>query len=237
MKKMWWRLSLLGLIGVTSLLLLPVERLVSAPIDPMLLRLLLTIQPGLLTLGAAALGAWAAPKVGLDAPAVRAWAERRPVLPVLRGQLAPAVAVGMAVAAIIVGYGELLRAEGLSDQMSRLEAPLVTRLLYGGVTEEVLTRWGLMSFFVWGAWRLSRRGAAVPDWCHWAGALAAASLFAAGHLPLLNRLMADAPDWLVAAVLIGNAVPGLLFGWLYWRRGLERRSSATDLRTFFPPRS
>ena len=221
MKGIWWRLSLLGFVGVASIVLIPLERLVSAPIDPMLLRLLSTIQPAVLTLALAGLGAWAAPKVGLDAPAVRAWAERRSVMPILRGQLPAALAVGLAVAAIILGYNELLRVQGLSEQLSRLEAPLLTRLLYGGITEEILTRWGLMSFFVWAAWRLGGRGEPVPSWCYWAGAAVAALLFAVGHLPLLNHLLADPPAWLLAAVLTGNAVPGLLFGWLYWRRGLE----------------
>ncbi|HZF93435.1 MAG TPA: CPBP family glutamic-type intramembrane protease [Allosphingosinicella sp.] len=221
MKTIWWRLSLLGLAGVASLLLMPLERLVAVPIDPMLLRLISAVQPALLTVAAAALGAWAAPKVGLDAPAVRAWAEGRPVLPVLRGRLAMALAVGALAGVMILGFGELLRVQGLGQQMARMEVPLVTRLLYGGVTEEVLTRWGLMSLFVWSAWRLAGRGAAVAAWCYWAGGLAAALLFAAGHLPMLSLLVADPPGWLVAAILVGNTVPGLLFGWLYWRRGLE----------------
>jgi membrane protease YdiL (CAAX protease family) len=48
----------------------------------------------------------------------------------------------------------------------------------------------------------------------------AALLFGAGHLP------AAAPVWpltgmVVLRTLLLNAVAGLAFGWLYWRRGLE----------------
>ena len=125
------------------------------------------------------------------------------------------------VALILLGFAELLRVGGVAGQLARFETPLLTRLLYGGVTEELLTRWGLMSFFVWVAWRIARRPGAVPRWCYWAGALVAALLFAAGHVPLLTHLVPGASAWLIAAVMIGNTVPGLIFGWLFWRRGLE----------------
>src|SRR4249919_3665205 len=83
----WWRLSLLGLVGVASMLLAPLERFIPLQAAPILVRLLALIQPSLLVLALAALGVWAAPKVGLDAPVVRAWAERRPILAPLRRQL------------------------------------------------------------------------------------------------------------------------------------------------------
>jgi hypothetical protein len=221
MRRIWWRLSLLGLAGLASLLLIPLERLVTVPIGPMLLRLLSTIQPALLVLGFTAIGAWAAPKVGLDAPAVRAWSDHRPVLPILRRQFPAAAAVALAVAAILIGYGAFVRGQEWGGSLLGFEVPLVTRLLYGGLAEELLTRWGLMSMLVWVAWRLGGRHEAVPAWCYWTGATFAALLFAAGHLPLLYRLLPDPPVGLLAGVLVGNTVPGLLFGWLFWRRGLE----------------
>ena len=50
--------------------------------------------------------------------------------------------------------------------------------------------------------------------------LGAALLFGAGHLP------AAAQVWpldaiVVARVLLLNALAGVVFGWLYWKRGLE----------------
>lgn len=49
----------------------------------------------------------------------------------------------------------------------------------------------------------------------------AAALFAAGHLPFLFTIAAQPRPALVLAVLTGNFIPGLIFGWLFWRRGLE----------------
>ena len=226
MRGMWWRLSLLGLVGVASLLLVPMEELIPVDIDPVMIRLAATIQPALFVLAFAAIGVWAAPRVGLDAPAIRAWAESRSVWPALRPQLPAAVGVGLVVAFILLGYVWALPSTGVGETLLRFAPPLAARLLYGGLTEELLMRWGLMSLLVWIAWRLAGRTAPVPAWCYRAGVTLAALLFAVGHLPALFLLAPDAPSSLVLMVLACNFVPGLLFGWLFWRRGLEAAMAA-----------
>ncbi|HEY5721275.1 MAG TPA: CPBP family intramembrane glutamic endopeptidase [Allosphingosinicella sp.] len=231
---MWWRLSLLGLIGTASMLLAPLERVIPIEMPAMIVRLVSIIQPSVLVLVFVALGLWVGPRLGLDSPVVRAWAERRPILPALRPQLSPAMLGGGAVAAVLVLFWLGVNAmPGAADKLSILEIPLVTKLLYGGIVEELLLRWGLMSLFAWAAWRLARRPAAVPAWCIWSAIVAAAILFAAGHLPMLYLLMPDPPQTLVAMVLVGNSLPGMLFGWLFWRRGLEAAMIAHALAHLF----
>jgi membrane protease YdiL (CAAX protease family) len=44
-------------------------------------------------------------------------------------------------------------------------------------------------------------------------------LFGAIHLPQAFAFF-GASLALVAFVLVGNGLPGLIFGWLYWRKGL-----------------
>ena len=47
----------------------------------------------------------------------------------------------------------------------------------------------------------------------------AAALFGAVHIP--QAVVLVGPSALVVAfALLGNGVPGVVFGWLYWRRGL-----------------
>lgn len=223
-----WRFALtlwaLGVAAALSLLAAPMETLQPASMhfSPLAFRALSLVNPLVIVTAMVALGCWLAPKVGLDAPLIRAAIERRPILPVLRRQAGPAVVVGILTALVLLGYGWLTApwfaaAKDLPD----LAMPLVTKLLYGGVVEELMTRWGLMSLFVWVAWRLGGRAQPVPRWAYPAGAGAAALLFAAGHLPLLYAIMPAPPARMIVAVLIGNAIPGLLFGWLFWRRGLE----------------
>ena len=221
MMAMWWRLTLLGMIGAASLALVDFGQFGEAALDPALLRLVATLQPAVLVALCVALGLWAAPKVGLDAPAVRAWAERRPVLPALYPQLAPAALGGLAIAVMLVGFWSAVRAQDFAAPVLAFELPLATKLLYGGIVEELLLRWGLMSLFVWIAWRAGGAARPVPAWALWSGLVASSLLFAVGHLPALYFLLPDPPGWFVGLALIANFIPGMLFGWLYWRRGLE----------------
>lgn len=230
------RLTLLGALGVASLLLVPLERVLPLALPAILVRLLGTLQPAILMIAFTALGAWLAPKVGLDAPLVRAGVENRPVRPILRSQLPAAVLAGLLMAAVILlydaRYASMLVARD-SSPLADLELPLITRALYGGIVEELMLRWGVMSLLVWLAWKMSRAREAVPLWCYWFGMALAALLFAAGHLPLLFSLQDSPSAELVGAVLIGNSIGGMLFGWLFWRKGLEAAMMAHALSHVF----
>jgi membrane protease YdiL (CAAX protease family) len=53
----------------------------------------------------------------------------------------------------------------------------------------------------------------------WTANVLAALLFGALHLPQAAVFLSlTAP--VVALTLAGNGVPGIVFGWLFWRRGL-----------------
>jgi hypothetical protein len=41
------------------------------------------------------------------------------------------------------------------------------------------------------------------------------------HLPFLYGVISDPPVWLPLAALAVNGVAGVVFGWLFWRLGLE----------------
>ena len=64
------------------------------------------------------------------------------------------------------------------------------------------------------------RKAAPPAAVYWVAIAISALLFGAGHLP------AAAHVWGLDAIVVFrtvalNAIAGLFFGWLYWKRGLE----------------
>src|SRR5262249_9684302 len=87
-----------------------------------------------------------------------------------------------------------------------------------GFREECWCRLGLMTFFAWVGVKVTRRsppGAAVI----WVADALASLLVGAMHLPQAAGLIGlTAP--VVTFVLVGNGLPGLVFGWLYWRKGL-----------------
>jgi membrane protease YdiL (CAAX protease family) len=79
-----------------------------------------------------------------------------------------------------------------------------------------------MTALVWLAWRFlqHRRGAPRVGYV-WLAIAVSAVLFGAGHLPAASALVGALDMNVVAFVMGANAVFGLLFGYLFWRFGLE----------------
>jgi membrane protease YdiL (CAAX protease family) len=95
-------------------------------------------------------------------------------------------------------------------------------VLYGGVTEELLLRWGLMTVLVWLTWRFLQRRSGTPQPIYiWLAIVVSALLFGAGHLPATAMQVGELTGYAVLFVIGVNATFGLLFGYLYWRYGLE----------------
>jgi membrane protease YdiL (CAAX protease family) len=110
----------------------------------------------------------------------------------------------------------------VADLQDRFAIPIVARVLYGGITEELLLRWGLMTALVWLAWRfLQQRHGPVRVGFVWLAIAVSALIFAAGHLPAASVLLGALDVPVVAFVMGVNTAFGLLFGYLYWRHGLE----------------
>ena len=87
---------------------------------------------------------------------------------------------------------------------------------YGSIAEELQLRLFLMSLL---AWLLARAGLArdraVP-----LAIIGAAIVFGAGHLPTAAQVW-PLDTLVVTRTILANALPGLVFGALFWRRGLE----------------
>src|SRR5262249_20639847 len=156
-----------GFAGVLSFQLVDLKVLIAMlpdtpgkplPLSMAVIRLLSLIQGAVLVAVAVFVGLLLGSKVGLSAPAAFALATRQPFLPALRPQLLPGV-FGAAIAAPAILGSWFLWKPFLSpsfvrsaENFNRILPPL-TRLLYGGITEEVLVRWGFMSFLIWAAWK------------------------------------------------------------------------------------
>ncbi|HKA18453.1 MAG TPA: CPBP family intramembrane glutamic endopeptidase [Blastocatellia bacterium] len=229
-------LLLAGFAGILSFLLvdlsellaiMPVTEEARMPFSPLLLKLLSLVQPTVLLSIAVFVGIALAPKVGLFAPAFEAWARRDNFATALKPQIIPGL-IGGAVGggAIILSWvlgKPFLPAEFVvkAVQMNRL-LPVPTRLLYGGITEELLLRWGVMTFMVWAAWRLFQKRRGQPRGVYIVIAIVISSvIFGIGHLPLVVALGSNLTLAIVVYVVSANSVFGLIAGYLYWRKGLE----------------
>jgi hypothetical protein len=235
-RRSFWRqfriLFFAGLLGVLSLLLVLPEMMwgrtlpPGAPeLSPEALAALSLVNPTLLLAIAVAAGVRLAACLGFRSHLAE-WAKTGQVSGTrLWHEFPRAVAAGGAVALFVVLldagiqriWGEIPTPDGLSWSAGQL----VSGMLYGGVTEELLMRWGLLTTVVWFGWRIVQRSSGVPrPWLVWGAIAVTAILFGAGHLPAAAATMSLTP-LLVLRMMVLNALAGVVFGWLYWKYSLE----------------
>ena len=190
------------------------------------LRTISLVQPLMLTVIAGIVGALLAPRLEFDASGFRAVVRGQSPSSTLRGQAGPALLAGLGVGLLLGAYGfafeAFINAAG-AEAKQRAEAvtpPLIVRVLYGGITEEIIARWGAMTLIVWVLWRLSGRPPHPSRFTVWFGILLSACLFSVGHVAFPTAAF-DPPHWIVLAALTVNVIAGLAFGFLYQLRGLE----------------
>ncbi len=215
-------LWLAGMAGVVVIVLASIPTLPELPPEVPLAVVLAgaIVQSGTLVALACWGGTVLAPRVGLAAPAFEAFARRRSVARALAPQLPLGVLGGVVGGVALLAVGAL--APSALAESGATPLPLVARMLYGGITEELLLRWGVMSLV---AWLLSRRfhrtGSAAPTSAlMWAAIVLSALVFGAGHLPAV-ALATPLTLPVVSYIVLANTALGVLFGVLFWRRGLE----------------
>lgn len=233
--RLFFILLIAGVLGVVSFLLVDLPALLEIlPIPPdtelppvHFIKALSLVQPSILVLLAAFAGVMLAGKVNLHAPAAEAMASREPIWPALRRQIVPGIVGGVLGGVGIVAASALWKPylpTEVVDLIARFGTflPLPTRLLYGGITEEVLLRWGLMTLLVWGGWRLFQRGKGAPKSAWFVAAILVSSvIFGIGHLPIAFMLFEQPTVALMAFIVVANSLFGLIAGALYWKWGLE----------------
>lgn len=227
-------LALPGVIATSWLVLPQLVDPAAMPVPLETLQVAAAAQGALFVLIAAVLGSALGDKVGLHAPVLSAAIGRGGVVDAWRPQILPGLAGGVIGAAIIVAF-YAFSPEPLAEAVQgRGAVPLAARILYGGITEEVLMRWGLMTVFVWVGWRLFQRGAGKPsDVVVWLAIAASALLFGISHLPSVAGGLVALPASVIVYVTLGNAIFGVVAGYLFWRNGLEAAIAAHILAHAF----
>lgn len=160
--------------------------------------------------------------LGLESPWLRALVFRRPRASQAWWQ---AIALGLFAAVVMMGLAPLFDAQMPTPlhplpSTSANDASWAGFLasFYGGISEELQLRLFLMTLIVWTFAKLAKR--APSPAVFWSAIVIAALLFGAGHLP------AAAAIWpldtvVIARTIVLNGLGGLVFGWLYWKRGFE----------------
>jgi hypothetical protein len=181
------------------------------------------VQSLVLIILTAAAGTALAPRIGLGAPFFEALVRGEPVWPALRPQLLPALGLSVAGTLVFLAayYGFFCRRLD-AETVHRIDAlrnqlGIWGRVLYGGIAEEVLIRWGLMTLLAWlGALLVGEASAGVM----WAAILVSGLVFGLGHAPSYLATGSRPSPMFFAALIFLNLGAGTIFAWLYWHYGL-----------------
>lgn len=89
---------------------------------------------------------------------------------------------------------------------------------YGGINEEVLMRLFLLPLCVFILSKALKTE--LYHWMIWASIVITAFIFGILHLPAMLQTMSPSP-FAILRIIILNSIGGIVFGWLFWKKGIE----------------
>jgi hypothetical protein len=202
------------------------------PIPLYILLIIQTIPNMIIFAVAIFLGLKLADKVGFKLPVLEGWLEGREVKSYLQSIMGLSVVLGILAGILIIGLDYIFSLAGLTMSIASVTQaypPAWQGLLasfYDGINEEVLLRLFLMSLIVWIFFKIKKSANGKPtDSSIWLAIILTAIIFGLSHLPAVSITTTLTPIIIVRVILL-NAVGGVIFGWLYWKKGLESAITA-----------
>jgi hypothetical protein len=185
------------------------------------------IQNAIILAIAILIGLKLAKKVSLGLPILEGWLEGRKIKSNLKSILGISIGLGLLVGVLMVGLDLLFSIMGVTinvAQASSINPPAWQGFLasfYGGINEEIMLRLFLMTLIVWVFYKIKKTKEGAPTKLSiWMAIVMAAVIFGAGHLPALMSITTITPLLIIRTIAL-NALGGIIFGWLYWKKGLE----------------
>ena len=230
-----WRLFFLllvaGVLGVAAiipyLLALSADTIQKIPL-PIPLPILIAVQfvqNVILLSVAVGIGLLASRKLGLGAPFLEAWLYKQAkVVPWRMLAISAIAGVGTSVFIVIIANLVFRPLLGQLPPLAQLVLPLWKRFLaclYGALDEEILMRLFLLSGLLWLIARFWRnlQGRTTSS-TFWITNVLVAILFGLGHMPAASLIMPINMATTLYIISL-NGIGGLVFGYLFWRCGLE----------------
>ncbi len=163
-------------------------------------------------------------RVGFNLPILEGWLEGKEVGSYLKSILGISIGLGILTGIIIILLSYIFTPVSGIFQSAEVSVPLWKGFLasfYGGIGEEILLRLFLMTLIVWIIFKIKKTADGKPTAMGiWLAIIISAVIFGLGHLPITGTITTITPLVVVRAVLL-NGVGGIIFGWLYWKKGLE----------------
>ena len=193
----------------------PVQLLVAGQLLQSAIWMLLTVGIGLLL----------ATKTGLGAPLLRGYLAGEQVGAKFRAHILPSALLALFATVAVISLDRLFflpRLPGFSSAISQISGwKGILTSLYGGITEEILTRLFFVTLLAWILSLFSHTDDKKPSpIAMWMAIVSSAVMFGLGHLPATLASTPFSVTVLAREVLL-NGIYGTIFGYLYWKRGLE----------------
>jgi membrane protease YdiL (CAAX protease family) len=224
-----WKLFVILLIAsiIATLLVIPYTLALSPALAGVFTPLVLIaqlIQSLILFSIAIFIGLILAKRVGFNLPILEGWLEGKEVGNYLKSILGISIGLGVLAGLIIILLSFLFTPLSSIFQNVEMSVPLWKGFLasfYGGIGEEILLRLFLMTLIVWIIFKIKKTADGKPtDIGIWFAIIISAVIFGLGHLPITGTITSITPLVVIRAVLL-NGIGGIIFGWLYWKKGLE----------------
>ncbi len=174
-----------------------------------------------------------AKRVGLQIPILELWTRGESIADKVRAILPLSIILGVVATLMMLALEFLYFQRAMINELGDTAAALNLQTgqpaawkgflasFYGGIAEEVQLRLFVMTLLVWLGSFLSKTNEGKPtNVVFWIANSLAAVLFGLGHLPTVAMLLPLTP-LVLARTIVLNGIGGIVFGWLYWKRGLE----------------
>lgn len=224
-----WKLFLILLVAsiIASLLVLPYALALSPALASVFTPVVLIaqlIQSIILFAIAILVGLILYKRVGFKMPILEGWLEGKEVGNYLKSILGISVGLGVLAGILIILVSFLFTSASSILQGAELTVPVWKGLLasfYGGIGEEILFRLFVMTVIVWIFYKIKKTPEGKPTTTGiWLAIIITAILFGVGHLPITGSITAITP-LVIARAIVLNGIGAIIFGWLYWKKGLE----------------
>ena len=163
-------------------------------------------------------------RVGFNLPVLESLLEGKNYKNYLKSILSISIGLGILTGILIVLLSFLFTLVSSIFENASISVPYWKAFLacfYGGIGEEILLRLFLMTLIVWLIFKIKKTADGKPTITGmWLAIIISAVIFGLGHLPITSTITSITPLIIVRAILL-NGVGGIIFGWLYWKKGLE----------------
>jgi membrane protease YdiL (CAAX protease family) len=200
-------------------------RVAELPIPLPIAILVQIIQASIFSVITIFVGLFLGKKVGLGAPILEDWLQPESTGKNFRPILKISIVSGVLVAISLFildrfAFGYFIEPVTAFQE----KAPLWQRILvsfYGGIGEEIFMRLFLVTLIIWVIQKLMRiRESKSIAPAAWVSIIVVSVVFGLGHLPMTATFTTITPLVIIRGIVL-NGIAGIVFGWLYWKKGLE----------------